>query len=171
MDDQRDESREGQGAGADEAAAAPHRERTTMDDELPPTDDALIQHEAEAAAAEAAHVGGPPHPAGSDEAARPLEESGEGVAEGYEDAERELVEQATHGEDRWVPEPFPSEGGEDRLSGEEGDREPQELVPEAAADRVQPSYSDPDAIAPTEQRTDTREDPPEPDEASFAPDE
>ena len=154
-------------AGAEGAPDQPHRERTTMDDDLPPTDDVLLEHEEQAAADEAAHIGGPPHPAGTDEAARPLEEAGEGVAEGYEESERELAEQATHGEDRWVPEPFPTEGGEDRLPADAGDREPQELVPEAGPDRVQPSYSDPDAIAPTELRIDLREDAPDPDESPL----
>ena len=138
-----------------------------MDGELPPADDAVLRHEEAAAAAAAAEIGGPPHPAESDEAARPLEEAGEGVAEGYEESERELVERATHGEDRWTPEAFPSEGGGDRLPAETRDLEPQAAVPEASADRVQPSYSDPDALAPTELRTDVREDAPEPDEAPI----
>jgi hypothetical protein len=79
------------------------------------------------------------------------------VAEGYEESERELVEQATHAEDRWVPEPFTPEGGEDRLPPEPGETDVQELVPESPTDRVQPSYGDPDAIAPTEVRSDVRE--------------
>ena len=61
----------------------------------------------EAAADEARHIGGEPdaddedyvqrdsRPAGiSDEAYRPLEEAGEGEAEGFEEAEAELIERA-----------------------------------------------------------------------------
>jgi hypothetical protein len=61
----------------------------------------------EAAAEEARHIGGDPdaddenyvqldgRPAGiSDEAWRPLEEAGEGEAEGFEEAEAELIERA-----------------------------------------------------------------------------
>jgi hypothetical protein len=61
----------------------------------------------EAAAEEARHIGGDPdaddedyiqrdgRPAGiSDEAYRPLEEAGEGEAEGFEEAEAELIERA-----------------------------------------------------------------------------
>ncbi|HEX7298452.1 MAG TPA: hypothetical protein VF257_05560 [Solirubrobacteraceae bacterium] len=63
--------------------------------------------EEEAAAAEARRIGGTPdaddedyvqrdsRPAGiSDEAWRPLEEAGEGEAEGFEEAEAELIERA-----------------------------------------------------------------------------
>jgi hypothetical protein len=154
-------------ASAEGAPDEPHRQRTTMDDDLPVTDDVLVRHEEEEAAEEAAHIGGAPPPVDSDEASRPLEEAGEGVAEGYEQAEQELIEEASHGEDRWVPEPFPSEGGEDRLPADAAEHDRQELLPEASTDRVQPSYGDPDAIAPTEVRTDSREDAPEPDEAPL----
>jgi hypothetical protein len=61
------------------------------------------REQAEAAAAEAAAIGGRPssepaaheHP---DEAARPVVEGGGGEAEGFEEAERELVEHASHGD-------------------------------------------------------------------------
>lgn len=59
----------------------------------------------EAAAAEAASIGGrvsdePPMEDADeyDESQRPLVESGEGEAEGFEQAERELIEHATHGD-------------------------------------------------------------------------
>ena len=60
--------------------------------------------EADKAAAEAAEIGGPvssepPAAAdGPDEAERPLAEAGEGDAEGFEQAERELIEHASHGD-------------------------------------------------------------------------
>jgi hypothetical protein len=58
----------------------------------------------EAAAAEAASIGGQvssePEPAEGlpDEAARPLAEAGEGESEGFEMAEQELIEHASHGD-------------------------------------------------------------------------
>lgn len=60
--------------------------------------------EAEAAAAEAAAIGGrtSSEPGQSDggtsEAERPLAEAGGGEAEGFEQAERELIEHASHGD-------------------------------------------------------------------------
>jgi hypothetical protein len=61
------------------------------------------QEETEAAAAEAAAIGGsvssePPATDSVDEADRPLVEAGQGEAEGFEEAERELVEHASHGD-------------------------------------------------------------------------
>jgi hypothetical protein len=62
------------------------------------------RREEAAAAAEAAAIGGAvtsePKPAGGDpdEAERPLTEAGQGEAEGFEQAERELVEHASHGD-------------------------------------------------------------------------
>jgi hypothetical protein len=60
------------------------------------------QEEAEIAAAEAAAIGGqassepPPADGGPSEADRPLVEAGQGEAEGFEQAEAELVEHASH---------------------------------------------------------------------------
>ena len=59
--------------------------------------------EAERAAAEAARIGGSPSSDGRrqneiDEAQRPLEEAGQGEAEGFEQAEQELAEHASHGD-------------------------------------------------------------------------
>ena len=62
------------------------------------------REQADAAAAEAATIGGRPssEPPGTegepDEAQRPLVEAGEGEAEGFEQAEQELVEHASHGD-------------------------------------------------------------------------
>jgi hypothetical protein len=49
-----------------------------------------------------------------------VEEAGGGEAEGFEQSERELVEEASHGEHRWDPEAdaFPPEEESDRASAE-----------------------------------------------------
>src|SRR5947209_1225004 len=62
------------------------------------------REEADAAAAEAARIGGStssePPAAGDavDEAQRPLVEAGQGEAEGFEQSERELIEHSSHGD-------------------------------------------------------------------------
>jgi hypothetical protein len=63
-----------------------------------PQTDTSIDEAAEAAASEAAEIGGPDPDPGLDPAERPVVEGGGGVAEGFEEAERELEERATHGE-------------------------------------------------------------------------
>jgi hypothetical protein len=93
-------------------------------------DDDLARREEEAAAAEAAAIGGEPPDYETDEAHRPLEEAGEGEAEGFEDAEAELIEAAGHGEPRHNP-------AEDAFP-------PEDPLDEAAA------YGEPDEIDPTE---------------------
>ncbi len=65
--------------------------------------DDLVRRETDAAAAEAAHIGGSPtsEPAGQEglsEAERPLAEAGQGESEGFEQAEQELIEHASHGD-------------------------------------------------------------------------
>lgn len=61
-----------------------------------PDDDQLVDEEAEAAAAEAARIGGPDPEPGVDPAEKPLIEGGEGYAEGFELAEQDLERFATH---------------------------------------------------------------------------
>jgi hypothetical protein len=56
------------------------------------------REEAEAAAREAGGIGGPPSSSTTDEATQPLAEAGGGVAEGFEEAERDLIEHASHGD-------------------------------------------------------------------------
>ncbi|MDW5597995.1 hypothetical protein VSS74_26810 [Conexibacter stalactiti] len=63
-----------------------------------PEDPRWEQDEAEAAAAEAGAIGGVAGDEDLDPAERPLAEAGEGEAEGFELAEEELVEHATHGD-------------------------------------------------------------------------
>lgn len=57
-------------------------------------DPSFEQHEVDAAASEAAAIGGHPVYRGADEATRPLIEAGEGEAEGFELAEQDLVDVA-----------------------------------------------------------------------------
>jgi len=54
---------------------------------------------------------------------RPLEEAGEGEAEGFEQAEQELIEQAEHGENGRDPaqDAFPAEEESDRSTAEYGE--------------------------------------------------
>jgi hypothetical protein len=56
------------------------------------------QEEADAAAAEAAGIGGVTGAEDLDPAQRPVTEAGGGVSEGFEEAERELIEHASHGD-------------------------------------------------------------------------
>lgn len=76
-------------------------------EESPPTEDALVRQETEdarvreeteAAGREAAAIGGKGSNEDIDPAEQPLAEAGQGVAEGFEEAERELVEHASHGD-------------------------------------------------------------------------
>lgn len=88
-----------------------------------PTPDRASE-EADAAAAEAAAIGGhvssePPAEEEPDEAARPLAEAGQGEAEGFEEAERELIEHAGHGDEhaaRRVVEDAPQESDDARAA-------------------------------------------------------
>lgn len=66
--------------------------------------DPIAEEEAEAAASEAAGIGGPsPDDPVDDPAERPLVEAGEGEAEGFELAEAELVDNAEHGDEKRFP--------------------------------------------------------------------
>lgn len=81
----------------------------TTPDRLPEPDRDIADAEADAAAAEAAAIGGRvPEEEDLDPAERPVAEAGGGYAEGFEQAEADLIEAAEHGEgghDRGVPEP------------------------------------------------------------------
>ena len=92
--------------------------------------------EAAAAAAEAAAIGGPNPNEDLDPAERPLAEAGQGEAEGFEQAERDLMGQASH-EDAAIPPTEAAFGAE-----------------EAGAESV---YAEPDEIDPTEVVSDPRE--------------
>jgi predicted lipid-binding transport protein (Tim44 family) len=83
------------------------------------------RREAEAAAAEAAAIGGrtssesPSAEGAPDETERPLAEAGQREAEGFEQAEQELVEHASHGDQhaaRRVIEESPEEADDARAT-------------------------------------------------------
>ncbi len=72
--------------------------------ESEPRRDPIADEEADAAAAEAAEIGGPtPEYSVDDPAQRPLAEAGEGEAEGFELAEEELIDRASHGDQKHFP--------------------------------------------------------------------
>jgi hypothetical protein len=88
------------------------------------------QRETDAAAAEAAAIGGTPSEAPDptiDEAQRPLAEAGQGEAEGFEQAEAELIDHASHGDQHAARHVVEEAGGEDEdaraSGGGEADRE------------------------------------------------
>ena len=91
------------------AAENPDRKRTSFDTDLEPAEDPLLRREEAAAAREAASIGGAtPEYERSDgeqasEADRPLLEGGEGVEEGFEVAEGDLRNHATHRDNRYDP--------------------------------------------------------------------
>jgi hypothetical protein len=70
---------------------------TTEEDAMSP-DPRYEQDEADAAAAEAARIGGVAGDEELDPAQRPVVEGGGGEAEGFEEAEDALIEHATHGD-------------------------------------------------------------------------
>jgi hypothetical protein len=99
-------------------------------EERPPDDERFVDEEADEAAAEAARIGGRRPEDDVDESDRPLEEAGEGEAEGFEDAERELAEHATHGD----PAPDPSV-----VAGEEDEQAEEATIEYADADHFESS--------------------------------
>jgi hypothetical protein len=68
-----------------------------------PSDRELIEEEAEIAAAEAARIGGDVPPDSDDPAEQPLVEAGQGQAEGFELAEKDLEDIASHGDQHRFP--------------------------------------------------------------------
>jgi hypothetical protein len=74
-----------------------------QDSEAPTVDESLIREEEEAAAGEAARIGGRSGMEGIEEAKRSAAEHGGGEAEGFEQAEELLEEHATHGDSRVDP--------------------------------------------------------------------
>ena len=68
----------------------------TSPEETP--EEKLIEQEEDAAAAEAARIGGRSGMEGMDEAERASAEHGGGESEGFEESEKLLEEQATHGD-------------------------------------------------------------------------
>jgi hypothetical protein len=83
-------------AATDDAAVLPGRGRTSIDD--------LVDAETAAAAAEAGAIGGPHlDDAHGDPALEPVYEAGGGESEGFEIAEDELIENASHGDGHAEP--------------------------------------------------------------------
>ncbi len=96
--------------------------------ETDPRRDPIADEEAEAAAAEAAEIGGPaPDDPVEDPAERPLIEGGEGEAEGFELAEAELVDNAEHGDEKRFPD-RDAGPAEERSDAEYG--EPDQAIPD-----------------------------------------
>jgi hypothetical protein len=114
------------------------RERASMDYDLETPEDPLLRQEESAAAAEAGSIGGREPEYEGDEADRPLEEAGEGEAEGFEVAERDLGETASHGDNRYSP-------------------EADEIPLDEESEGVDPVYGEPDEVDPTEVVRDPRE--------------
>jgi len=88
--------------------------------------DGDAETEAEAAAAEAARIGGEVAPLSDDPSQEPLEEAGQGEAEGFEQAERALEDIAAHGDQHRFPD------------GDVGDLEDRESVEHGEADEPIP---------------------------------
>jgi hypothetical protein len=71
-------------------------------------DEELVEEEEDAAAAEAAQIGGDVPRDEEDPARQPLAEAGEGEAEGFELAEKDLEDIASHGDQHRFPDDVPS---------------------------------------------------------------
>jgi hypothetical protein len=65
--------------------------------------EALVAEEEAKAAAEAAAIGGPAPRDADDPAMQPVYQAGEGESEGFELAERDLIDNASHGDGRGKP--------------------------------------------------------------------
>ncbi len=100
------------------------------------TRDPLVEDQENSAAAEAAAIGGEVGGDHPDEAMRPVEEHGGGVAEGFEQAERDLIDNASHG---------------DGLGNPEADAIDNEHV---EAERASVAHGEPDEVDVTEVRAD-----------------
>ncbi len=79
-----------------------------------------VDAEAQSAADEAGRIGGKVAPLSDDPAREPLEEAGEGEAEGFEQAERALEDIAEHGDQHRFPDRDVRDA-EDRESVERGE--------------------------------------------------
>jgi hypothetical protein len=104
------------------------REQARPPEGDPAADDdrGIVQREAEAAEAEAAEIGGNVDVDVEDPAMRPVVEGGEGEAEGFELAEKDLEESAAHGDSSG----FPDEDLRDPEERESVERaEPDEAIP------------------------------------------
>jgi hypothetical protein len=94
-----------------------------------PDDEVRVRAEERAAEAEAGDIGGEGSNEELDPAERPVREGGGGEAEGFEDAENELIENAGHGEGNPLPDAFEGETESD-LSGAEYGEADEEIKPD-----------------------------------------
>jgi hypothetical protein len=101
--------------------------------------DPLVAEQERAAADEAGRIGGMVRPVSADPAMEPLYQAGEGEGDGWELAEAELVENATHGDGH-------------------GDPERDAFTPERESDRATAEYGECDHVDSTERRDETRPD-------------
>jgi hypothetical protein len=92
-----------------------------------PDDELRVRAEEQEAAAEAGEIGGEGSNEELDPAERAVREAGGGEAEGFEQAEQELIENAGHGEGNPLPDAFPAEAESDLSGAEYG--EPDEVDP------------------------------------------
>jgi hypothetical protein len=136
--DAQEDARGGEEVPEGTARENPARERTSLDHDLDPPEDPLLRREESAAAAEAGAIGGPAPDYEVDEEHRPLEEGGEGVAEGFEESERELIETGSHGDPRFSPDANAPEA-------------------EVESDLSTAAYGEPDEVDPTELVVDPEE--------------
>ena len=90
-------------------------------------DELRVRAEEQAAEAEAGNIGGEGSNEELDPAERAVREGGGGEAEGFEDAEGKLAENAGHGEGNPLPDEFSGEVESDRSGAEYG--EPDEVDP------------------------------------------
>jgi hypothetical protein len=90
-----------------------------------------------AAARDAAAIGGRAGDEHLDPAQRPLVEAGEGVSEGFELAEEELIEAAAHGDSACDPlaDAFPPEPESDRATAVYGEADSEESTEASPDDR------------------------------------
>lgn len=91
-----------------------------------PADDELVDEEVEAAAEEAGGIGGAVTQDSDDPAQQPLIESGEGESEGFELAEKQLEDIASHGDEHRFPD-RDAPPAEDREQAERGEAD--ETIP------------------------------------------
>lgn len=108
----------------------PHRDVSRR-----PRVDPLVASAEAAAAAEAARIGGVVPPVVDDPALEPLYEAGEGEEDGWELAEMELIENASHGDGH-------------------GDPELDAFSPERETDRSTAVYAETDEVRSTETEED-----------------
>ena len=99
-----------------------------------PVDERRVQDEERAAAEEAGDIGGRAGDEDLDPAERPVVEGGGGVAEGFEQAEEQLIENAGHGEGNPAADAFPPEPEQDHAAHGEAD-EVESATTEGTEDR------------------------------------